>query len=37
MSEEEVSTFGRLRKNLRCGPVSMFEVYVSNYKPFNFI
>lgn len=25
MSEEEVSTFGRLRKTLRCGPLSMFE------------
>ncbi|KAH6774041.1 carbon-nitrogen hydrolase family protein [Perilla frutescens var. frutescens] len=25
MTEEELSTFGRLRKTLRCGPVSMFE------------
>ncbi|XP_057773674.1 glutamine-dependent NAD(+) synthetase-like isoform X2 [Salvia miltiorrhiza] len=25
MTDEELSTYGRLRKTLRCGPVSMFE------------
>jgi len=29
MTYEELSVYGRLRKIFRCGPVSMFQVYLS--------
>lgn len=28
MTYEELSVYGRLRKIFRCGPVSMFQVYL---------
>ena len=38
MTYEELSVYGRLRKIFRCGPVSMFKVWLLNfllYLPYN--